>query len=184
MPLFNNLPDLNLRGLTASLNPMNYFNDSPPPSTQQQSPLATTGASVEPTPTANVNDTTPRAEAGPGPSTNRTLTRRNAPPPLDPVPLEFGKGPSPMKSSLRPTRPTLDGHSASSDSIDGLAGRRKSSNTSVVIFDPDVDKDKRDRKGSVIGGDGALEVKRKKTAQDVSRVQSFAPQPLGHDCWR
>ena len=75
-----------------------------------------------------------------------------------------------MKSSLRPTRPTLDSHSASSDSIDGLSGRRKSSGTSVVILDPETDKDKRGRKGSLACGDGGLEVKRKKkAAQDVSR---------------
>jgi hypothetical protein len=160
MPFLNNLPDLNLRGITASLNPMNFFNEQPPP-TQSQ-----VGSSTNP---EDAKDTSPRAEPGPGPSTNRTLSRRNAPPPLDTLGSTVGKGPSPMKSSLRPARPTLDGHSQSSDSIDGLPSRRKSSGTNVVILDPEGDGTKRIRKGSMLNADGTMETrKRKKAALDVS----------------
>lgn len=160
MPFSYTMPDINLKGLTNSLNPMNFFNDQPPTPTQQSTSTTTTA------------NTTPRAEPGPGPSTNRTLTRRNAPPPLDTASPEMAKGPSPMKSSLRPSmRPPLDSHSESSDSIDGLAGRRKSSGTSVVILDPEVDKDKRGRKCSVANGEGGLvdTRRKKKAAQDVRR---------------
>lgn len=170
MPFLNNLPDINLRGLTSSLNPMNLFSDQSPTPTTQAQAQQSSPSPAGPT-TQSPTNITPRAEPGPGPSTNRTLTRRNAPPPLDTVPLDGSKGPSPMKSSLRPTRPALDAHSESSDSIDGSAGRRKSSGTSVVILDPDVDKAKRDRKGSVACGEGGLDVKRKKkAAQDVRLV--------------
>ena len=160
MPFLNNLPDLNLRGITASLNPMNFFADQPPTTQSTMTPSASA------TEADDKDNTTPRAEAGPGPSTNRTITRRNAPPPLDTLGAPVGKGPSPMKSSLRPARPALDAHSQSSDSIDGLPGRRKSSGTNVVILDPDVDGTKRMRKGSVLNGENETR-KRKKAALDV-----------------
>lgn len=160
MPFLNNLPDLNLRGITASFNPMNFFAEQP------TSQSATTPSAT----TTEVDDanTTPRAEPGPGPSTNRTLTRRNAPPPLDTLGATVGKGPSPMKSSLRPARPALDAHPSSSDSVDGLPGRRKSSGTNVVIVDPEGDGTKRIRKGSVMNGEGQETRKKKRAALDVS----------------
>jgi len=163
MPFLNNLPDLNLRGITASLNPMNFFAEQPPTTQSTITPSASTHA----TDLDDTNNTTPRAEAGPGPSTIRTITRRNAPPPLDTLGAPVGKGPSPMKSSLRPARPAMDAHSQSSDSIDGLPGRRKSSGTNVVIVDPAVDGTKRIRKGSVLNGENETR-KRKKAALDVS----------------
>jgi hypothetical protein len=73
-----------------------------------------------------------------------------------------------MKSSLRPARPALDAHSQSSDSIDGLPGRRKSSGTNVVIVDPEVDGTKRIRKGSVLNGENQETRRRKRAALDVS----------------
>lgn len=76
-------------------------------------------------------------------------------------------------------RPPIDSHSESSDSIEGLAGRRKSSGTSVVILDPEVDKDKvkdgRGRKSSVVNGDGALETRRKKKAAQDVRPPASSP---------
>lgn len=74
-----------------------------------------------------------------------------------------------MKSSLRPARPTLGNHSDSTNSIDGLPSRRKSSGTNVVILDPEVDPDKRARKGSLmVNGEAGQEPrKRKKAALDV-----------------
>ena len=72
-----------------------------------------------------------------------------------------------MKSSLRPARPALDAHSTSSDSIDGLPGRRKSSGTNVVIVDPETDGTKRIRKGSVLNSEGQETRKKKRAALDV-----------------
>jgi hypothetical protein len=145
---------------------MNFFTDQPVPIQSQNTSMPETSDATE---------TTPRAEPGPGPSSNRTITRRNAPPPLDTLGAQVGKGPSPMKSSLRPARPALDAHSASFDSIDGLPGRRKSSGTNVVILDPDMEGVKRIRKGSVLTESGLETRKRKKaSALDVSRVFHLA----------
>jgi hypothetical protein len=160
MPFLNSLPDLNLRGITASFNPMNFFAEQPP----TQSAITPSASATE----VDDTNTTPRAEPGPGPSSTRTITRRNAPPPLDTLGANVGKGPSPMKSSLRPARPALDAHSASSDSIDGLPGRRKSSGTNVVIVDPETDGTKRIRKGSVLNSEGQETRKKKRAALDVS----------------